>query len=90
MQRHRVEKPSATMVPGANFSRRREASAASEKPANIPYALGTHGQPRCANPRIALIAILRNREIAEVGKSIEADTHLTYRETRDGDSVHGV
>ena len=28
--------------------------------------------------------------MAVVGKSIEADTHLTYRETRDGDSVRGV
>jgi len=37
-----------------------------------------------------LLATLRNRELASVGKSIEADTHLTYRETRDGESIRGV
>jgi len=37
-----------------------------------------------------LLATLRNRELATVGKSIEANTHLTYRETRDGESIRGV
>ena len=37
-----------------------------------------------------LLTTLRNRELAAVGKSIEADTHLTYRETRDGESIRGV
>lgn len=37
-----------------------------------------------------LLATLRSRELAAVGKSIEADTHLTYRETRDGESIRGV
>jgi type IV secretory pathway VirD2 relaxase len=41
-------------------------------------------------PKPNLLATLRNRELAAVGKSIEADTHLTYRETRDGESVRGV
>jgi hypothetical protein len=37
-----------------------------------------------------LLATLRDRELAAVGKSIEADIHLTYRETRDGESIRGV
>ncbi len=37
-----------------------------------------------------LLATLRTRELTAVGKSIEADTHLTYRETRDGESIRGV
>ena len=37
-----------------------------------------------------LLATLRSRELAAVGKSIEADTHLTYRETEDGESIRGV
>jgi len=37
-----------------------------------------------------LLATLRSRELAAVGKSIEADTHLTYRETRDGEPIRGV
>lgn len=36
-----------------------------------------------------LLATLRNRELAAVSKSIEADTRLTYREMRDG-SIRGV
>jgi hypothetical protein len=41
-------------------------------------------------PKPNLLATLRNRELAAVGKSIEANTHLTYRETRDGESIRGV
>ena len=41
-------------------------------------------------PKDNLLATLRNRELAAVGKSIEADTHLTYREMRDGESIRGV
>jgi hypothetical protein len=37
-----------------------------------------------------LLTTLRSRELASVGKSIEADTHLIYREMRDGESVRGV
>jgi hypothetical protein len=37
-----------------------------------------------------LLATLRNRELAAVGKSIEADTRLTYRDIRDGESIRGV
>ncbi len=37
-----------------------------------------------------LLATLRQRELASVGKSIEVDTHLVYRETRDGEPVRGV
>jgi type IV secretory pathway VirD2 relaxase len=37
-----------------------------------------------------LLATLRGRELASVGKSIEADSGLTYRETRDGESIRGV
>jgi type IV secretory pathway VirD2 relaxase len=37
-----------------------------------------------------LLATLRDRELAAVGKSIAADTHLTYRETWDGESIRGV
>jgi Protein of unknown function (DUF3363) len=37
-----------------------------------------------------LLANLRNRELAEVGRSIEANSGLAYRETRDGESVRGV
>ncbi len=41
-------------------------------------------------PKPNLLATLRNRELAAVGNSIEANTHLTYRETRDGESIRGV
>jgi len=37
-----------------------------------------------------LLATLRGRELALVGKSIAADAGLTYRETRDGESIRGV
>ena len=37
-----------------------------------------------------LLATLRGRELAAVGKSIETDTHLSYREMRDGESIRGV
>ena len=37
-----------------------------------------------------LLATLRNRELAAVGKSIEAESQLTYREMRDGESIRGV
>jgi hypothetical protein len=37
-----------------------------------------------------LLATLRNRELAAVGKSIEAESHLTYHEMRDGESIRGV
>ncbi len=37
-----------------------------------------------------LLATLRNRELAAVGKSIEGETHLTYRELREGESIRGV
>jgi hypothetical protein len=37
-----------------------------------------------------LLATLRNRELAEVGKSIGTDTGLTYRGIHDGESVSGV
>ncbi len=37
-----------------------------------------------------LLSTLRDRELAAVGKSIAADTHLAYREMRDGESVRGV
>jgi type IV secretory pathway VirD2 relaxase len=37
-----------------------------------------------------LLTTLRTRELASIGKSLEADTQLTYRETRDGESVRGV
>ena len=37
-----------------------------------------------------MLTTLRSRELAAVGKSIEADTHLTYRETRDGEPIRGV
>jgi hypothetical protein len=37
-----------------------------------------------------LLATLRGRELAAVGKSISADSGLTYRETHDGESVRGV
>jgi type IV secretory pathway VirD2 relaxase len=37
-----------------------------------------------------LLATLRNRELAAIGKSIAADSGLTYRETIDGESVRGV
>ncbi len=37
-----------------------------------------------------LLATLRERELAAVGKSISADSGLIYRETHDGESVHGV
>jgi hypothetical protein len=37
-----------------------------------------------------LLATLRGRELASVGKSIAADSGLTYRETRDGESIRGV
>ncbi len=41
-------------------------------------------------PRAGLLATLRNRELAAVARSIESDTGLTYRETRDGESIRGV
>ncbi len=37
-----------------------------------------------------LLTTLRGRELAAVGKSMEAETGLTYRETHDGESVRGV
>ena len=37
-----------------------------------------------------LLSTLRDRELAAVGKSIAADTHLAYRKMRDGESVRGV
>ena len=37
-----------------------------------------------------LLTTLRGRELAAVGKSMEADSGLIYRETHDGESVHGV
>jgi len=37
-----------------------------------------------------LLATLRGRALAAVGKSISADSGLTYRETHDGESVRGV
>jgi hypothetical protein len=37
-----------------------------------------------------LLATLRDRELIRVARSIETDTGLTYRETRDGESIRGV
>jgi hypothetical protein len=37
-----------------------------------------------------LLATLRDRELMTVARSIESETGLTYRETRDGESIRGV
>jgi hypothetical protein len=41
-------------------------------------------------PHAGLLATLRTRELAAVARSIESDTGLSYRETRDGESIRGV
>jgi hypothetical protein len=45
---------------------------------------------RLASCSSNLLATLRGRELASVGKSIAADSGLTYRETHDCESVRGV
>jgi hypothetical protein len=45
----------------------------------------------CSLDRLTGLKVtLRGRELAAVGKSIAADSGLTYRETRDGEPIRGV
>lgn len=41
-------------------------------------------------PQAGLLATLRSRELAAVARSIESDTGLSYRETREGESIRGM